>query len=362
MWAAAEGPRARCGSGERKIVRPGLWPGTTRWLRWGGGWRPAAGGCARCGSQHPGGMSWYVSTAPPRRGTLPLRVVRELWRTVARERTAAPAPWLYLASAAAGGTVGIGIGIGVGGPGQSRRSALRVAIGVGVGLVGCWSVFASTALRHSYTWVELRDGVLQQVAPDRAARLRRRHDDEVSRSVMFPVYGLSSSWAGTRHLVGSSQSRGPSDRRLVATSLTLGHGAQRPGGGAWVEVETAADLAGNLVHHDEEHLATVLWDDVTDDEARDRARGTSAAEQDLPGLVADRAEARVLRPEPRWQERALQVDSRDVPARWLGYGEHWVAYTVVDGLHLLVRARQMPSREVSLVRVADLDDYPARWY
>lgn len=341
------GPCERCGAESWRVERPGPVAGTTRWLRSGGPWRPSRLVCRGCGAPGPS-AGWLVRWGDDDRSrlTLPTRVLRDLLRTIAAERTAQPAPWLYLASSAGGAAVGAGTAV----MSRSGRPLLTSAAGASLGGFTCWSVFAVTALRQPSTYFELRAAALQQVAPRRAAGLRAARHDAVARSGSFFAYGLVH-WDGPRVLAGHSSEGSPP--RL--TSVALGHGGLSPRAGPWVIVDTAErDRADQ---HGDEALADALWDDAS------TAHDVDPSELDEAALLAHlRAvrTARAARPEGQWHDGALLVNGQHVSVRWAGDGEHWVAHVLLGDLSVALRAYGVPLGDISLVKFHDLDAY-ASW-
>jgi len=278
--------------------------------------------------------------------TLPARVLRDLLRTIAGERSAVPAPWLYLASSAGGATVGAGAAV----VSRSGRPLLASAVGASLGGFTCWSVFAATALRQPSTWFELRAAALQQVAPRRAADLRVTRHDAVARSGSFFAYGLAH-WDGPRVLAGHS-SKGSPPR---VTSVALGHGELSARAGPWVLVDTAERGAAD--QHRDEALADALWDDASSGHDVDPSGLDDAAL--LAHLRAVR-QARAARPEPQWHDGALLVDGQRASVSWAGDGDHWVAHVLLGDLSVALRAYGVPLEDVRLVALHDLDAY-ASW-
>lgn len=275
--------------------------------------------------------------------TLPARVLRDLLRAIAGERSAVPAPWLYLASSAGGVTVGAGAVV----LSRSGRPLLASAVGGSLGGFTCWSVFAATALRQPSTWFELRAAALQQVAPRRAADLRAARHDAVARSGSFPAYGLAH-WDGPRVLAGH-RSEGSPPR---VTSVALGHGDLSARAGPWVLIGTAE--RGGADQHGDEALADALWDDAS------RAHDVDPSGLDDAALLAhlrDVRQARAARPQPQRHQGALLVDWQRVSVSWAGDGEHWVAQVLLGDLSVALRACGVPLEDVSLVALHDLEAY-----
>lgn len=326
------------------MERRGPVAGTVSWLRTGGAWRPSRLVCCSCGASGPS-AGWLIRWDDDMgsRLTLPARVLRGLFRTIAAQRTAVPAPWLYPASAAGGAAVGLGAAV----VGRSGRSGRASAVGAAAGVLTCWSVFAGTALRRRSTWFELRAAALQQVAPRRAAVLRAVRHDAVARSAAFPAYGLAN-WDGPRRLAGHSTEGDPPR----VTSVELGHGDPSGRAGSWVLVDTAQRRQAR--QHTDALLADDLWD------AAHHAGGADPPalnESELVAHVQATWRARAARSAPDWQDGEVLVDGQPVPVRWAREGEHWVARLVHGELSLAVRAYGVPLDDVSLMAVHDLDAY-----
>lgn len=322
-------------------MRPGMWRGTTTWLTQGGGWRLARAVCGSCGARGGGGVAWSISAGRPRPYTLPLRVLRAVWEALDRQRTAVPNPALYLGSVAGGALVGAGLAAAT----RSDRRAAGTATGAAAGLVTVWSVFVSTALRRADTWGELRDGVLAQVSPARALRRSQQRQEELARSVTFPVYGLAG-WTGPHWLAGTSSS-GQQHEPVRVTSLALDHATAREDGPR-VRVETGL-VDGAEVRDIEQRLA--------DDHFWSRAGPVA------PDLLEQRVAAwacGAALDHPPWQDGTLDVAGRALPARRLGESDDWVAYGLVGDLYVVVTAHQVAPEALAPLRVVDVADYRSR--
>ena len=341
------GPCERCGAESWRTERPGPLVGAAGWLRSGGPWRPARTVCGTCGAPGPS-AGWLVRWDDGGRSrlTLPVRVLRDLLRALAHERTAVPAPWLYLASAAGGAAVGAGAAAVA----RSGRPVLASAVGAASGGLTCWAAFAATALQQPSTWFELRAAALQQLAPGRAADLRAARSDGVARSGSFDAYGLAD-WDGPRLLAGHSTAGAPPR----TTSVALGHGELFGRAGPWLLVDTAERR--HAEQHTEPLLADALWDDASE------ARDVDVAGLDRAALLAHLQavrQARAARPEPLWHDGTVLVDGRRVPVRWAGDGPHWVAHVLLGDLSLALRGCDLPLDDVALVAVPDLGAWTSR--
>lgn len=242
-----------------------------------------------------------------------------------------PVPMIYLLATAVGLLLGIALDL-----------AFGIAWWLGpVGVIaGVWLLFLASARKNLHGFGR---EFARMTTPHLAARGSEHAMEAAFREPPFPIYGLAATWTGRRFMGGHG-----GDGRHV-TSLSLAHGDPFDESGVELRVESSIREYDSIEFRRRQAFEGLV---------RDNRRPPTDATPDEFSAWAHRSEREIRElPDPAWERFEIPVDGRPVSFDLLTEGRRWVAVARLEHSFVVLDARGLSPRDVSLVRIVDASAY-----